>query len=691
MLIIIESPNKIKKIAEYSKAKVKATVGHFKDLPKDNLGIEVDNDYKPVFVYDKKKKNVIDEIKKLAKNEVVYIATDPDREGYAIGTFIYQEIKNIAKEIYRAEIHEITKKGVEEALKKAIPFEKTNRGLFNAFLGRRVGDRIVGYILSPITSKELQEPFSVGRVQSPAVRLVVEREREIRNFKSTPYYVIKAVLNKGKDFIAIHSKSPVEKKEEAEKILNRIKSEKQAVVKEIIKKKQARNPKPPFTTSDLQVVANSQLKFSPEKTMQLAQDLFEAGLITYHRTDSVRISDEFIDKMREFIKNTYTEKYLPEKPNSYKSKNSQAEAHEAIRPTGTYPITEIPRLIKENGLTEEHGKLLELIWKRTIASQMKPAIYDVVNALFQIGNEEFKATGRVLIFDGFLKVYQENEEEEKQKEEEDNQSLPELTQNEKVAVKEIKSEEKWTKPPSRYNEGSLVKMLEKLGIGRPSTYASIMKTIKARGYVKVSKGQLIPTEKGEKLIDYLDKKHKWIIDYEFTKQMEEFLDEVEENKKNWKEFVRQLHERLNFYIPDKDNKPSEKQVEFAKSLAEKTGLEITQEILENKNLLSEWIDKAMKQEKPSDKQIELAKSLSEKTGMELPDKVLDSKKLLSEWIDKTMKQAEKQRKANLKLSEKQIEILKKNGQENLINNPEKALKWLDGYFKKNKKNNFKKK
>ncbi len=671
-VVIVESPKKAREIQKFlgKDFTVKATVGHFKDLPEKEMGVDLKT-FEPSFVIKSNNhKKILSEIKKISKDSEVFIATDPDREGYAIGYFMYQELKKKAKDIKRAEFHEITEKHVKDVIKKAPPFEKTNFGLFEAFLGRRVGDRIVGYTLSPIASKEIGGRFSVGRVQSPAVRLIVEREREIQNFKPTPYYVITATLKKENiPFVSYYEKQRIEDRQEAEKIYQDIKTEKEAKVVEIQKKQVKQNPKPPFTTSTLQQTASSQLKFSPEKTMMIAQDLFENGLITYHRTDSVRISEEAIKEIRKFIKEKFGNEYLPQKIRRYKSKNTQADAHEAIRITNFVDLEGQKKLLQEKGLSEDHFKLLQLIYQRTIASQMKEAVYDRTTAVFDIKGYRFKTTGSVLKFDGYKKLYNIEDKEETQK-------LPPLKKGEILEKVEEKLEEKWTKPPGRYTEGSLVRKLEELGIGRPSTYATIIKTIKERGYVVKEGGSLRPTENAFHLIDYLNSKYNWVIDYDFTKRMEDFLDAVEERKKNWKEFVKELYKKS---TEGAKSVVSKKMKDYALDLAKKHGKDIT-DILEDPEKLKEFIDQH-KETKPSEKQIAYAKSLAEKTGLELPEEVLEDKEKIKKWINKAKKEAMK----NYQLSEKQKAILIKNGQEKLIETPEKALKWLDSYFKKMKR------
>ncbi len=671
-VVIVESPKKAREIQKIlgKDFSVKATIGHFKDLPEKEMGVDLKS-FKPKFVIKSKNhRKILSEIKKLAENAEVYIATDPDREGYAIGYFMYDELKKKAKGIKRAEFHEITPKHIKEVIKKAPEFEKTNFGLFDAFLGRRVGDRIVGYILSPIASKEIGGRFSVGRVQSPAVRLVVEREREIQSFKPTPYYVLSVLLEKSDiPFTAFYEKQRIEDKNLAEKIYEEIKEETEATVVEIQKKQVKQSPKPPFTTSVLQQTANAQLRFSPEKTMLLAQDLFENGLITYHRTDSVRISDEAVKKIRMFIKEYFGEEYLPPKAKKYRSKNTQADAHEAIRITNFVPIEKQKQLVQEKGLTEDHFKLLRLIYQRTVASQMKEAVYERTTAIFDIKGYRFKTTGSVIIFDGYKRLYNIEDKE-------DTQKIPPLQKGEKLQKLDQKLEEKWTKPPPRYTEGSLVRKLEELGIGRPSTYATIMKTIKDRGYVVKEGNALKPTQAAYELIDYLDKKYSWVVDYDFTKNMEDFLDSVEQRKKDWKEFVKQIYEKTQ---SSGKTVVSKKMLQYALDLAQKHGKDISH-ILDNPKELKKFIDQH-KDTKPTEKQISYAKSLSEKTGIELPEDVLQDRDKMKKWINRAKKEAMK----SYILSEKQKAVLIKNGREDLIDKPEKALKWLSSYFKKRRK------
>ncbi len=594
MLIIVESPTKAKKIQSILKVKVMSTVGHFKDLPDARIGVDLAT-YEPTFVYHEKKAHLPKELRAAARGETVMLAGDPDREGYAISCHIYEEVKEVAKECLRMEIFEVTEKGLKDSLARAVPFEKTNRGLYNAFLGRRIGDRLVGYILSPIASKSLRSSYSVGRVQSPAVRLVVDREREIRAFTSALYWMLDIQLDKeGTTFLARHMSGKFALKADAEKIIAAVSEQTHVLAEKVEKKEVRQSSKPPFTTVDLQAAAAARLKFTPEQTMKLAQALFDQGIITYHRTDSVRMDDAFVTEIRDFLGKTLGGDYLPLKPNQHKSKNSQAEAHEGIRPTHMHSLADIPAMIRKEGLTPDHARLYEMIFKRAIASQMAAARYDSTVMIFTVAGEKFKAAGRVLILDGFLQVYAEVDEESDKKGEEDKlQLLPPVEVGELVPKVAETLEEKKSKPPGRFTLGSLVKELERLDIGRPSTYAAITKNITARGYVKEEKGRVMPLPSGETLIDFLREKHPWVINYELTSKMENFLDLVVENKESWQRFCKGVHNKMGFFIPPvrvEGGGPSEAQLKYAQSLARKTSSVIPEETLKSGKALSLWIE-----------------------------------------------------------------------------------------------------
>ncbi|MCX7739019.1 MAG: type I DNA topoisomerase [Hydrogenothermaceae bacterium] len=672
-LVIVESPKKAKEIAHFLGRDflVKATVGHFKDLPEDKMGVDLKT-FEPEFVIKSPKhKQILAEIKKLAENAEVYIATDPDREGYAIGYFMYEELKKKAKSIKRSEFHEITKNHVLQKIREAPEFERTNFGLFNAFLGRRVGDRIVGYILSPIASKEIGGRFSVGRVQSPAVHLIVEREMEIKNFTSTPYYILTAYVEKdGTLYTALYEKRKIENLEEVQSVYSQISLEKESTVKDISKRKIKRSPKPPFTTSTLQQTANFVLKFAPEKTMILAQDLFESGMITYHRTDSTRLSEQAVVSIRELIEKEFSKEYLPRSPRVYKSKNTQADAHEAIRITNFVNLAQYVKLAKEKGLSEDHINILKLVYYRTLASQMEDAIFERTNITLDIKGYNFIVSGSVVVFKGYKVIYEIEEEEEHL------DQLPILKKGERLRIESISLEEKFTKPPSRYTEGSLIKKLEELGIGRPSTYATIIKTIKERGYVVKEGSSLKPTENAFHLVDYLNRKYHWVIDYGFTKRMEEFLDKVEDNKEDWKSFVKKLYEKS---TSGEKSVVSKKMLDYALDLAKKHGKNIDK-ILDDPEKLKEFIDKHA-EKSPSEKQVEYAKTLAEKTGLKLTDRELSDRTLLKKFIDKARREA----LYSYQLSEKQKNVLIKYGREDLLEKPAEALKFIRAKLSKKKK------
>jgi len=347
MLIIVESPTKAKKIQAILRVKTMSTVGHFKDLPNADIGVDLKT-YEPTFILHERKNQLPDQLRAAAKDETVMLAGDPDREGYAISRHIYDEVKSVAKECLRMEIYEVTEKGLKESLAKAVPFSQTNEGLYHAFLGRRVGDRLVGYILSPMASRRLHNIFSVGRVQSPAVRLVVDREREIRAFKTSLYWILNIHLTKdGTTFIATRVKGKFEKQADAQAVVDAIRGETHALAEKVEQKETRQSPKPPFTTVDLQAAAAARLKFTPEQTMKMAQALFDHGLTTYHRTDSVRMDEAFVASIREFAGATFGAEYVPAKPNVFKSKNSQPRPMRvSARPICTRHLRLAPWLIK---------------------------------------------------------------------------------------------------------------------------------------------------------------------------------------------------------------------------------------------------------------------------------------------------------------------------------------------------------
>lgn len=593
MLIVIESPNKVASIREYSGAKVMATVGHFRDLPEKELGVDRTS-LEPKFVNLKHGADICTRLKAQAQGQDVIIASDPDREGFAIGVHIYEQVKGVARSIRRAEIREITHDGVAKALKAAVPFSQVNMADYDAFLGRRVGDRLVGYPLSSLARNKLgstDPSYSVGRVQSVALFLIVQREREIKAFKPVPYWDAYLLFEKdGVKFKAESLGNPYKSRAEAEAAVSRAMAAGVAVVSELKKEQKKQNPRAPFTTVDMLSAASAYLKMATERTQKVAQELFEAGLVTYIRTDSTRLAGEFVEPLRSFIETCQGTNYLPAKAVAYKSKTSQAEAHEAIRPTEVYPVSELPALVKAKGLGEDHARLLELIWRRTVACQMSPALWDTVVAILDCGGEKFRAAGKSLRFDGFLKVWTYTEAKEA--------VLPVLVEQEQLAPAPL-VEEKQTKPPGRFSEASLNTELEKRGIGRPSTYVQIAKTLKFRQYVELKKEQYHPTSRGFSLIEWLEKDHPWVVDCEFTAAMEARLDDIAEGKARWKDFARELISRIGgedaVFSDGGALSVSPKQREFAQKLAGEFGLEVPRDDSQIRAFIDELVAKKNQQ------------------------------------------------------------------------------------------------
>ncbi len=594
-LVVIESPNKIKKFQEYTGFKVCATGGHFRDLPAGGINVDLDT-YEGVFeIIPGKEKNVA-KLKEMAKGQTLYLASDPDREGEAISRWVEKETRGLYKEAFRIEVREITKNGIKHALTNAVPFAETNVGTFHAFMGRRITDRLVGYLLSPKASRELAtKGLSIGRVQTVALRLVVEREKEIRAHKSAPYWFVTIEVAKdGQEFIAYHVNGRYDELTDAQKVIEKVSLASYATCKKVEKQTKKRNPSPPFTTASLQMASSTKLGIAPEKTMSLAQDLFEAGLITYHRTDSVRLADDIIDSIRLMVIAEYGKDCVPAKAFKHTAKNTQADAHEGIRPTSILPIANARKLLAAESLAgAEHLALYDLIWKRTIASQMSPSIYELTTVDLEVEGELFKGVGRVLVFDGFQRVYSVEDEEEKKGD--DEQIIPFLEQEDLLAFRGEGLVEKKTKAPGRYSEAGLIEKLESLGVGRPSTYASILGSITRRGYVEVKKRMLVPTGIGENLFDWADNTCRWVVDYEMTKGMEETLDLVEQGKAVWQDFVRDVHERMGFEKPSQTlpggDAPTEKQVAYAERIAKNSGANLPDKTKKSRKALSDWINK----------------------------------------------------------------------------------------------------
>jgi DNA topoisomerase-1 len=576
-LVIVESPAKANTINKYlgKEFVVKASMGHVKDLPKSKLGVDIDNDFEPVYEPIPGKEKVIRELRTAAKTAGrIFLAADPDREGEAICQHLKEILDgNKAVEIYRVLFNEITPKAIRAAI--AAP-GRINQHIVDAQQARRILDRLVGYQISPLLWDKVRRGISAGRVQTVALRMIVDREREIQAFKPEEYWSITAKLEGHQPppfeakLVKIKGKTAeVNSQAEADHVLAAVKKS-TFLVESVVTKEKKRNPVPPFTTSKIQQDAARRLRFTVKKTMMLAQRLYEGielgeegriGLITYMRTDSTRISDDAMQMVRSYVSDVYGEPYLPEKPVIYKSKKDAQDAHEAIRPTF---VGRTPDDLK-TFLSEDELKLYRLIWTRFVASQMNPAIYDQTTVEISAKDYLFRATGRVMKFDGFLKVYEESADDDVIKlqtavDEDEDINLPALTQGEQVNLLDIVPRQHFTEPPPRYTEASLVKALEEKGIGRPSTYATILTTIQDREYVSKEQGKFKPSELGTVVTDMLVKHFEDIFDLQYTARMEEELDEVEDGKMTWIEALDEFYKKF-----EKDLKKASKNMENLKA------------------------------------------------------------------------------------------------------------------------------
>lgn len=558
-LVIVESPAKAKTINKFlgKNFEVLASMGHIIDLPKSKLGVDVENDFKPQYIVMADRKKNLAMLKKAAKGKTaIYLAADPDREGEAISWHIGNALHDEKKKSYRVSFDEITKDAVLDAFKHP---REIDMNLVNAQQARRILDRIVGYTLSPLLWKKVSRGLSAGRVQSVTVRLIVEREDEIKVFNPQEYWDIAAELKRKADqpkdkFIAKlekyrDKKVEVHNKNEADRITNALKRE-TFIVGDIREQKKRKNPYPPFTTSKLQQEAFYKLKFSGARTMHIAQGLYEGvelgkegsvGLITYMRTDSVRMSKDAQESARKYILEKFGKKYYPDTPNFYKSKKSAQDAHEAIRPA--LPLRE-PNSIK-NFLTPEQYKLYQLIWNRFVASQMSPAVYSQTTIDIKAGEYLFRAGAMKVVFDGYTAVYEIDEAKE---DEEIKSRLPELSVDEPLDLLGLLPGQHFTKPPPRYSDASLVKALEELGIGRPSTYAPIIQTIVSRDYVTRESGYFRPTELGTIVTRLLIKHFPKILDVEFTAKLEDELDGIEEGEADWLVILKSFYSPFMFSV-----------------------------------------------------------------------------------------------------------------------------------------------
>lgn len=655
-IIIIESPNKKEKIQHISGFDTYATKGHFKSLTKNFIKnydtYEVEFDFS-----DEEAKKRMNFIFSQCVGKEVIIATDPDREGYAIGYLFYQVIKNKAKSIKRAEFHEITENGIKKGLSTMREFTATNFKEFEAFKARAVGDKLVGFILSPKYASIIGDRnASVGRVQTPALNLIVRKDEEIKAFNALSEaeklsYKVKAQCQSENTTFSITSEKELKDKTELESFLNYIKDTKTALFVKMDKKQSKKSPALPFRTSQLQEKANQILGFAPDETMRIAQELFENGLITYTRTDSNALSEDFINEVQSFFgaKEWY-------ECREYKAgKQSQAEAHEAIRITHLHEFSECEKKVREayTKASDKHISLYELIFQNSILSQAKDRINEVSTYEFSIKGIGFKANFTQTLYKGFEMVFNNadntTDEDESKEKSDKGVDLSFLNTNSKIEVLNLESVEVKKSAPSPYKESSFISLLEKEGIGRPSTYASFLPTLLKRQYVELqSKGKnklIIPTQKGIQIIDELRKQDEWITQSEFTKFMEDLLDAIQKGEMGYIDFIKPLHLKMNFEKINNAGSPaSEKQIELVKKLCAEQNKEIPADLFKNAAKTKEFIEALIKsapKKPPSEKQIAFAEKLAQTNNVELPTNYKEDMKVCSDFINKYAKGSKK--------------------------------------------------
>ena len=561
-LVIVESPAKAKTLKKFlgSNYKIEASVGHVRDLPKSELGINVENDFEPKYITIRGKGEVLSKLRKEAKNsDKIYLATDPDREGEAISWHLIHALKLDEEKAARITFNEITKNAVKKSIQEA---RRIDMNLVDAQQARRELDRIVGYKISPLLWRKVKKRLSAGRVQSASLKLICDREEEIENFVPEEYWSLDVLLKSGRQqFLAkfygdSNSKIELKNQAETEKIVKAIKNKSFAV--EAIKKgTRTKKPVPPFTTSTLQQEASKILGFATNKTMLIAQQLYEGidvkgegtvGLVTYTRTDSTRISDEAYQDVKQYILDNFGPEYANEAKTEHKSRGRTQDAHEAVRPT----LSErTPDKLKDS-LSRDQLKLYKLIWERFVASQMQPAQYDTLSVKITAGKYVFRASGSALKFKGFLLVYNRGDDAS-----EKDTKIPPLNEGEELKLDEINPLQHFTQPPPRYSEALLVKTMEELGIGRPSTYAATISNISYRGYVTKENKVFYTTELGEIVNDIMKNNFEDIVDIDFTAKMEEDLDKVEEGDLNWKEIIRPFYGSLAIKIQEAEERIGE--------------------------------------------------------------------------------------------------------------------------------------
>ncbi|MGL2544691.1 type IA DNA topoisomerase [Helicobacter pylori] len=677
-VIIIESPNKVAKIREITGAKVFATIGHFMQLK----SYDESNGFKPTFDYDQEKKKHIFEMIEACKNKKVYIATDTDREGYAIGYMFYQKIKNVASSIYRAEFFEITPSGINKGLQNALLFENTNKQMYQSALARRVADMLLGFTLSPYLGKALgqMKGSSVGRVQTPCLKLIVDRDREIEKFKALPEnekvsYQIQAKINDSanREVTIKHCDEKGEEikfndKEEALKLFESLKDNKACLLKDLKNSVVETKPKKPFITSTLLEKASSMLGLSISEVQSLAQNLFEAGLITYIRTDAESLSVEFLDETESFYAPIYKDLYLKRE---YKAgKQSQAEAHEAIRITHPHTTEDLESIVYNANITNQDAlKLYQLIFERTIESQGKNAIYDKQDLLFKIKNEYFKCSVKGLKSAGFLAMFSKKElENDESNDDKDNKEKEQNAQfnlkiDDVLSLNDLVLATIKRNAPSAYKEADFVKLLENKGIGRPSTYASYLPTLVKREYISISQDKkhiITPTHKGKRVVEVFENAYQFIIDLTYTKQMEEMLDEIVENKSSYVDFISNLNSKCpkieKLERNDDEIKPSsEGQITYIENILRDLQLNLSEEFKnykEDNRVAKAFLDRYIKEHEffkknnkkasssnndenrpATPKQISFAEMLAKKHNVKLPKGFKYSMKLCGDFIN----------------------------------------------------------
>ncbi|MGL2666764.1 type IA DNA topoisomerase [Helicobacter pylori] len=681
-VIIIESPNKVAKIREITGAKVFATIGHFMQLK----SYDESNGFKPTFDYDQEKKKHIFEMIEACKNKKVYIATDPDREGYAIGYHFYEKIKKIASSIYRAEFFEITPSGINKGLQNALLFENTNKQMYQSALARRVADMLLGFTLSPYLGKALgqMKGSSAGRVQTPCLKLIVDRDREIEKFKALPEnekvsYQIQAKINDNANIEVIikHCDEKGEEikfndKEEALKLFESLKDNKACLLKDLKNSVVETKPKKPFITSTLLERASSELGLGIAEVQSLAQSLFEAGLITYVRTDAESLSVEFLDETESFYLPIYKEVY---QKREYKAgKQSQAEAHEAIRITHPHTTEDLGSIVYNANITNQDAlKLYQLIFERTIESQGKNAIYDKQDLLFKIKNEYFKCSVKGLKSAGFLAMFSKKElENDESNDDKDNKEKEQNAQfnlkiDDMLSLNDLVLATIKRNAPSPYKEAGFVKLLENKGIGRPSTYASYLPTLVKREYISISQDKkhiITPTHKGKRVVEVFENAYQFIIDLTYTKQMEEVLDEIVENKSSYVDFISNLNSKCpkieKLERNDDEIKPSsEGQITYIENILRDLQLNLSEEFKnykEDNRIAKAFLDRYIKEHEffkknnkkasssnndenrpATPKQISFAEMLAKKHNVKLPKGFKYSMKVCGDFINEYSK------------------------------------------------------